>query len=90
MSTSHHDGAMPYSEDLHEALKNMQEKASGFPQGKLNPQDEGNLVYAVAVDKTKGVVVLQFPKLVGWLGLPRRDAIKLANKLTSLAEQLPG
>jgi hypothetical protein len=53
----------------------------GFPQGKLNDDDEGELRMGVAYDKLDGIVRVEFGKPVAWLGLPPPQAIQLAQLL---------
>lgn len=88
MSTSHHDGHVPYDRGFFNELEKMQKAAEGFPRGKVKPSDEGALTYGVALDEEKQIVVLQFPKPVGWIGFSRKDALELASKLKNFGEAL--
>ena len=48
-----------------------------FPRGKLNAEDEGGL--AIAVGKNPdGVIIMDFGKEVGWIGLNQATAINIA------------
>jgi hypothetical protein len=47
-----------------------------FPQGKLNPDDEGAL--NVGVTNKDGVVVINFGTPVAWFGMPTDQAIEFA------------
>lgn len=49
------------------------------PEGKITPQDEGELVFAIT--NTMGKVVLNFGKPVAWVGFRPRDARQLAELL---------
>jgi hypothetical protein len=49
-----------------------------FPEGKLNPSDEGALKMAVGYDPLNGVVHIEFGTPVAWLGLPPDNAIEFA------------
>lgn len=57
-----------------------------FPEGKLNPFDDGGLRFAVSTEK--GVVRVDFQTPVSWLGLPPQIAIAFANILKIRAEEL--
>jgi hypothetical protein len=61
-----------------------------FPQGVCNPQDEGELAFAMAVDHRAKLLRIEFGKPVGWLAMPLREAREfqalLAAKITELEE----
>jgi hypothetical protein len=59
-----------------------------FPLGKLTPEDEGELRFAIAAAPQTKTVILDFGKPVAWLGLPRADALALADMLKKKAEEL--
>jgi hypothetical protein len=59
-----------------------------YPQGKLNDDDEGELCIAVAADKAKQVVVVDFGKPVHWLAMPKANIIEFANILIAKAAEL--
>ena len=59
-----------------------------FPAGKLGEHDEGELRFAVAADKARGVLVVDFGTRVRSLGLPKDDAIKLGTLLIERAKEL--
>jgi len=59
-----------------------------YPDGQLNPDDEGELKMAMVVDKAAGVIILDFGKQVKWLGLDKKTAQALAYGLLERAEQL--
>ena len=50
-----------------------------FPQGKIHPDDEGEIQLAVAWVPDKGVVVVDFGTPVTWLALPPDQALGLAD-----------
>lgn len=88
MSTSHHE-----SPDEIEAQKRLLDQflnraKPAFPGGHLNARDEGELAFAVAVDKSKGVIILRFGKPVDWVGFGPSEARHLAHLLVEKAEQL--
>ena len=59
-----------------------------FPQGRISPDDEGELAFAIGVDPIKQVVMVRFKKPVDWLGLDKASAIKLGNMLLEKASVL--
>lgn len=56
-----------------------------FPQGKLGPDDSGELRLAIA--NAKGKVIVDFGASVRWLGLDPQDAANLAEGLLFHARQ---
>jgi len=56
-----------------------------FPEGKIDKSDEGEIRFAIAADKSNGVVVIDFGKPVKWLGLPKEKALELGRVLISKA-----
>ena len=52
-----------------------------FPEGKLNPSDEGELKFAVAGLPDGQGVKIEFGKPVAWLVLPQSLAIELGKLL---------
>ena len=64
----------------HEAFKAMQRKLEGeYPDGRLNPEDQGAL--AVGIAHQNGKVVMQFPKPTTWIGFTPEQAIEMAESL---------
>lgn len=59
-----------------------------YPKGKLNPEDEGALAFAIAVDENKKLMIINFNKPVTWLGLYLPDAKKLHEKMGEKIKQL--
>ncbi len=55
-----------------------------FPKGKIAPEDEGEIAFAVG--HKDGKVVIDFGKPVAWLGMDRHQAIALANTILSHAK----
>jgi hypothetical protein len=54
-----------------------------FPQGKLNPHDEGGL--AMAIGQEAGKVVVKFGKKIAWIGLDADAALAFASILVGHA-----
>ena len=57
-----------------------------FPQGHLNPYDEGELKMAIVIEDKK--VVLHFGKSIKWLGLDKQQAYDIANTIKEKADTL--
>ena len=66
-------------------MKNIKLGPTGnFPRGKLNAEDEGGL--AIALGKNPdGVIIMDFGKEVGWIGLNQATAINIARSILTLA-----
>jgi len=56
-----------------------------FPSGQMNDDDEGEIRIGVGVSDT-GEVVMQFGKMIKWLGFEPGDARALAESLTRNAD----
>jgi hypothetical protein len=52
-----------------------------FPDGRLNDDDQGELRAALAVDRKKNRLLIQFGKPVAWLVLTREGAEELAKMI---------
>lgn len=59
-----------------------------YPKGKLNPDDKGALAFAIAVDKNKKLMIINFNKPVTWMGLYLPDAKRLHEKMGEKIKQL--
>jgi hypothetical protein len=57
-----------------------------FPQGKLNPDDEGALRLAVFRNPETDLVHIEFGKQVTWLALSPKEAIDLAKAIIGKAQ----
>lgn len=64
-------------------------RARQFPQGKIHAADEGQVSMRIASDIRRQVVVIEFENAVKWLGMPKREALSLAELLTKRANELP-
>ena len=73
---------------LPESLRKQLGATGRFPLGKLTPDDEGEIQFAVAADPQTKTVILDFGKPIVWLGLPRGDAKKLAEMLMEKIKEL--
>lgn len=71
------------------ALFDGQLGATGeYPQGKLTPNDEGELKLAVGCEKNK--VILSFGKDVTWIGFDPEQAREIAELLCKNAASIDG
>jgi hypothetical protein len=61
-----------------------------FPQGKYTTEDEGELQFAIAADKTAGKVLINFGKPVEWVGMDADQADGLGDLLKSKAAEIRG
>jgi len=61
-----------------------------FPSGKLNENDEGELVFGVAADHEHKLVVLTFGSEVRWLAMPAEAARQMALSLVRAAGEVDG
>ena len=59
-----------------------------FPEGKLGPDDEGELTLGIAADPKNNIVRIEFGKPVAWVGLPPDKAIQFANVIIAKAATL--
>lgn len=59
-----------------------------FPEGRLNPHDEGELKIAVGHDKAKGKVIIQFGKEISWIAMNATQAINLGRGIVKHGKKL--
>jgi len=69
-----------------EIRKRFMDQVSGqekrnYSQGRIGPDDDGDLTYVVRPDAEHEIVRLDFGKPVEWIGLPPQQAIELAQSL---------
>jgi hypothetical protein len=56
-----------------------------WSQGRIGPEDDGDVLVGVALDAIHRVVIIAFPKPITWLGLPAAETRTL---IASLQEKL--
>lgn len=56
-----------------------------FPQGKLTPEDQGEI--KIAIGHHGGKVILDFGKPIAWIGFDRFQAVEIAKLLIEHAER---
>ena len=59
-----------------------------FPEGKIRADDEGALAFRIAANPKTQNVIIDFGKQVTWMGLPKAEALGLADLLKAHAETL--
>lgn len=59
-----------------------------YPAGHLNERDQGELAFAVALDRANGVVIIRFGKAVDWIGFRKAECLMLSQLLKEKADQL--
>ena len=58
---------------------------SQFPDGKITPDDEGNI--SVAIGISNGNVIINFGKPIAWLGLPPAACMEMGRTLIKRARE---
>lgn len=76
------------NEWAHMATANKTGSTGNFPEGKVAPDDEGELKLAVFVDGTQKVVGMDFGKSVKWIAFNKEDAKNLGRLLIQKADML--
>ena len=71
----------------------MEEKKLGatgdFPDGKLTPDDEGEMVLAVSSNRDARLVAMNFgEKPVKWFAIPPEQALEIADALIAAAKRV--
>lgn len=76
--------------DLAEQLKTMAEQELGatgkFPDGKIDPNDEGEIKFGITI--LKGNVIIEFGKPVRWFGMTKEQAKDLGEFLIKKSEEI--
>lgn len=97
MSFPHH-GDSPMSDDMRKAFEADQQRLRerhqqqregttkrAYPEGRLAPDDEGELAFTVEGDEDAQVVKVDFGKPVTWVAIPPQQAVALAQVLIKYA-----
>lgn len=77
----HHGDSLPQEVIKELFTKNKFGATGQFPEGKLNLDDEGEIIFGVARDPASGKIIINFNKPVAWIGMSVNQAIDLANCL---------
>lgn len=76
---------------LREELESIRLGATGqYPNGQYGKHDEGEIRFAVAADKARGVVLIDFGKPIHSLGITHEQAAELADLLRAKAWECRG
>jgi len=74
-----HHSELPLSDSM---IKELGLGATGkHPEGRLTPDDEGEIQFAVGHDKARRKIVLDFGTPVAWVGMTPAQAVDLAKCL---------
>ncbi len=91
MSVDHH-GNRPdpkEAENMKRLLDQLEGRAKrAYPNGRLNANDDGALAFAIAADKERGLVIIDFGKPTEWIGLAPNDVSVLVEKLVEKAREV--
>lgn len=52
-----------------------------YSHGRVGPDDDGDLAMAIGHDAAKGIVVIDYGKMIQWVGMPAEQAVKMAEML---------
>lgn len=63
-------------------------KPRSYPQGRLGPEDDGELAVAISADKEHNKIVVRFAVAISWVALTPEGAIEFGNKLIEMAGKL--
>ena len=58
-----------------------------FPQGKINPDDEGELAMELLYDPQHDSVILNFNTSVRWIGMSPQEAIDFGERIAEVGRQ---
>jgi hypothetical protein len=61
-----------------------------YPDGKLGPDDEGEITTALAVDRARNRILLAFGEPVAWVSMTGPEARAFALNLLDKAKQIGG
>lgn len=92
MSMQHHGDDLRGDPELRKLFRDQQrgESVRRWPGGRMGADDDGQLAYAIATDKQRGVILIDFGKEVAWLGLDVAAATQLRDSLTERIMELRG
>lgn len=90
MSLNHHgESPNPDTESMKRFLAQVEGRAKrNYPEGRIAAEDDGELAFAIAADRERKLVILDFGKKVDWVGMPPEQAIQLAQLLINKAREV--
>ena len=59
-----------------------------FPDGKASEDDQGEVAFAVGIDKDKKLVLMLFKNPVKWFGMRKEEALDLAKLIVEKANEV--
>lgn len=81
---AHHSNEQLSEEFLKQFNTKEELGATGkFPEGKLTPEDQGEIMTGITT--VEGKVVVNFGKQIAWIGFTRNQALEFGNLLISKA-----
>lgn len=96
MSTSHHhEGSGADGRNAPEVVQRFRDQLLGlnrrtYSDGRMAPDDDGDLTYAVAADLKHKMIRIDFGKPVVWIGLPPENVEQLIQILQEKLFELRG
>ena len=74
-------------------LKRFEDQVEGrakraYSQGRVRPDDEGDLACAITTDHVRKRIIMDFGKEVTWLAMTADDAVSWANQLLARAREI--
>ena len=61
-----------------------------FPQGRLNPNDKGEIRMAIFPDEESRVIIMEFGVELSWIGMPPGQAREMGEALIRHANEMEG
>lgn len=83
MNAHHGDEENAFRRRFLEQLEGRAQRA--YSQGRLGADDDGDLAMAIGADPAKKIVVIDYGKLIQWVGMPPEQAVKMAEMLIEKA-----
>jgi hypothetical protein len=86
----HHGGREEHDQEI---LKRLMDQMEGrakraYSEGRVSATDDGDLALAVAADRAKKIVIIDFGKQVDWIGMGPEQAVGLAEMLIAKAREV--
>lgn len=95
MSTAHHgqvpsdDGKTAMDEIMRRFVDQVEGRAKRkFSDGRIGPNDDGDVSFACSADAKNKIVILDFGKPVSWIGMQPEQAVAIAEMLVKFARQV--
>lgn len=59
-----------------------------YSEGRIGADDDGDLAMAIGADPARKLVVIDYGKLIQWVGMPADQAVKMAEMLIAKAREV--